>query len=312
MISGGAANVVFEMLTHQAWLASCARLTGWVLLGGMLGWGMSYSVPNLSRGRAAIAGAIGGLGGASAFVWLASSVGSSPARWVGAAILGFGIGLMVALVEMVFREAWLDIYYGPKECRTFSLGKQRITIGSGPECTVYVSKASPLALSFILEDGRIRCARGGSDVATTVSPEHEELVGSVRVVVRGHLQGNSSASDGAVADLWLQLSPSKRYRLALGERLTAKELPGVLPRKGEGAVTEVVANPKDRDVLGLKNLSKSIWSVVMPDGNLRKIEPGQSLQLRVGAKINFGEVKAEIASLSAGCVQSHKDATLKP
>jgi hypothetical protein len=267
----------------------------------MLGWGIALFIPNLKVGRAALAGAVGGILGAAAFVGV-SCLGNAGledvlARCVGAAILGFCIGLMVAIVEAICREAWLEVFYSPKECKTFSLGRQPVTIGSGPECTVYIAQSPPMALRYVLEDGRIRCSKGGGTVATTVRPGDQETIGSVRVVVQGTLQmpaSGQSASGSANMDLWLRISHSKRYRLAVGVRLAAKELPGVLPRKAEGPAAEVVANPKEPAILGLKNLSKSIWSVTLPEGGVRQIEPGQSIQLRVGLKINFGELRAEI------------------
>jgi hypothetical protein len=264
----------------------------------MLGWGVAMFIPNLKKGRAALAGGIGGLLGAAAFIGV-SHLGNGDiqnilARCTGAIILGFCIGLMVALVESLCREAWIEVYYGPNESRTFSLGKQPVTVGSGPECTVYIAHASPMALRYVLEDGRIRCA-SGTAAATTVPPGHEETIGSIRVVARGQLQSRSSSSDGASSGvtLWLRVSPGERYRLAVGERFSAKELPGVLPRKGATSA-EVVANPKNPAFLGLKNLSQSLWSVVLPEGTSRQIELGQSIQLRVGLKINFGALRADV------------------
>jgi hypothetical protein len=311
-VAGGVANTLYEALLHQPWLASCGRLIGWVLLGGMLGCGMSFFVPNLPRVRAALAGIVGGLAGAAAFGFLGWLLGdlpapwnTLPARWAGAALLGFCLGLMVAVVELVCREAWIEVFYGPKECKTFSLGRRPITIGSGPECIVYVGQSPALALSYALEDGRVRCARGGMADAVTVQPGYEETIGSVRVVVQGHLRTATAVGDVADAamgpgasygPLWLQLSRSTRIPLAVGVFLGPKELPGVLPRKPEGPVAEVVVNPKDPSVFGLKNLSKSIWAITTPESVTRRIEPGQSVQLRPGMKINFGELRVEITA----------------
>jgi hypothetical protein len=306
LIAGSTGQVLYDLLDRAALPPRLGFLAGWLLLGLMLGWGVGLFIPNLKRTRSAAAGAVGGCLGAAAFIGVAAlgsgSVQEILARGAGAVILGFCIGLMVAIVEAVCREAWIEVYYGPKECKTFSLGRQPVTIGSGPECTVYVSKAPEVALTYVLEDGRIRCRRGGGAASSPVAPGQEETVGSVRVVARGSVQTQTTGWGGAPATtptdgaLRLQLPNGKRYRLAVGERLGAQELPGVLPHKGEGPVAEVVANPKNPSVLGLKNLSKSVWTVVLPEGQKRQIELGQSIQLRVGLKVNFGELQAEVTA----------------
>jgi hypothetical protein len=57
---------------------------------------------------------------------------------------------------------------------------------------------------------------------------------------------------------------------------------------------EIVSNPTDSAVFGLKNLSGLIWSVTVPGGSPRSLEPGKSVRLAAGTKINFGPVQAEI------------------
>jgi hypothetical protein len=191
IVAGGVADLLFEALTRSESLASVGRLVGWVFLGAVVGPGMSYFVPNLPRFRAAIAGAAGGLVGGLAFECLVHALGNVPARFAGAAILGFCIGLMVALVEVICREAWLEVHYGPKETKNFSLGKQAVTIGSGPQCTVYIAQAPSLALRYMLENGRVRCWHGENDRPLTVFPGHEESVGKVRVVVQAFTAAKS-------------------------------------------------------------------------------------------------------------------------
>jgi hypothetical protein len=311
MFSGGLADMLFETLMRQAWLASCGRWIGWGVLGGMLGAGMSFVVPNLPRLRAGFAGAIGGLAGAAAFECFAWMLGNLSARWAGAAVLGFSLGSMVAVVEALCREAWLEVFFGPKERKLFSLGKQPVTIGSGPDCTVYVGRVPALALHYVLEDGRIRCTRAGAAPAI-VSPGHEEQLGTVRVVVQGHLRPSEPRTTpskraaprgrpsgrlspgGPPPDLWLRLSAITRVRLTLGTQLGVKDLPGVSPYKNDGPVAEVVSNPKDPSLLGLKNLSRSIWQIAVSQDAARSIEPGQSVSLCVGMKIDFGELRGEI------------------
>src|SRR5262249_21359380 len=82
-------------------------LIGWVLLGGLLGWGVSFLVANMDRKKAALAGLAGGLLGAAAY-FAGSRADDILGRFAGAAALGFCIGLVVAIVEVAFRRAWLE------------------------------------------------------------------------------------------------------------------------------------------------------------------------------------------------------------
>lgn len=59
-------------------------------------------------------------------------------------------------------------------------------------------------------------------------------------------------------------------------------------------VAEVVRNPKNRSLWGLKNLSTAKWVVTTADNNMKDVEPGRSVTMAVGTKINFGTEKGEI------------------
>lgn len=59
-------------------------------------------------------------------------------------------------------------------------------------------------------------------------------------------------------------------------------------------VAAVSRNPRDPSIWGLKNLTSERWSITTPDGAVKDVEPGRSLTLAVGTKINFGTAEAEI------------------
>jgi hypothetical protein len=100
---------------------------------------------------------------------------------------------------------------------------------------------------------------------------------------------------GAQPQLRLRLTSGRTLTLAPGTRLNVADLgtagPGQAPT---GSAAEVVRNPTNPDVLGLKNLSGTPWSAVMPGGSPQQIEGGRSLRLAVGTKINFGTVQGEV------------------
>ncbi len=51
---------------------------------------------------------------------------------------------------------------------------------------------------------------------------------------------------------------------------------------------EVVRHPKDPRIWGLKNLTEIAWTATMPGGRTEVIEPGKSVTLKHGTRVNFG------------------------
>lgn len=71
------------------------------------------------------------------------------------------------------------------------------------------------------------------------------------------------------------------------------EVPGVQPAAGN-VVAEVAHNPRDPNVLGLKNRTRAGWSARTPRGEIRTVLPDQSIRLEIGTCINFGPVQGVI------------------
>ncbi|GFK95300.1 hypothetical protein NNJEOMEG_03159 [Fundidesulfovibrio magnetotacticus] len=110
------------------------RFFGWVIAGALAGWAVAASVPNLKRGHAALGGAAGGLAGCSVMYLLGHSLVA------GLAVQGLAIGVCVALVEVVFRKAWLEYEALPvsegvtlrkRVRRVVALGDKPIVFGAG-------------------------------------------------------------------------------------------------------------------------------------------------------------------------------------
>ncbi|HJT36656.1 MAG TPA: vWA domain-containing protein, partial [Pirellulales bacterium] len=177
-------------------LVPLGRLVGWTVLGTLVGWGLSFFVPNLAGRKAALGGALGGVIGGLAFLIVSRSAGAAGALG-GAAILGAAIGLMLALVEAAFRQAWLEVHYGAKEVITVSLGADPVKIGSdGRACQVYARGARPLACQYTLKDGHVECVDFATERSHVVQPDEEQDVGSVKVVVRASRHAAALAGDG--------------------------------------------------------------------------------------------------------------------
>ncbi|MDY7008306.1 MAG: vWA domain-containing protein [Cyanobacteriota bacterium] len=135
-----------------------ARMTGWTFLGTLVGGGMSLFVPNLPRDKAFFAGGLGGVLGAICFLLLDAVVGVIPARLAGAAVLGFCIGLAIALSEQLDREAVLLLRWSNSESTTISLGTEPIELGSSRNAHVYLSRDAGFPTKFAkmyIEEGKV-------------------------------------------------------------------------------------------------------------------------------------------------------------
>ena len=62
----------------------------------------------------------------------------------------------------------------------------------------------------------------------------------------------------------------------------------------ERVVAEVTPHPTDPDVWGLVNLSQERWVCSLGSGPAKVIEPGHSVGLAPGLKVNFGKVEGEV------------------
>lgn len=118
-------------------LIDATKVSAWIILGLLLGFGMSFFIPNLKKGLASLGGAIGGLIGVIMFLLLITFFGETSGRVLGAVMVGFFIGLMIALAELA-REAYLEVRWGLKDKSVIVLGNRPITIGSSKASDIYL------------------------------------------------------------------------------------------------------------------------------------------------------------------------------
>lgn len=298
MVAGLAGQMIYDWASRAESLAQAGRFAGWLILGGLLGKGMGFFIPNLHGTRAAIAGAVGGVVGALAFAAATAVLGDFAGRIGGALMLGFAIGLMVALVEAAFREAWLEISYGPNEIRTVSLGRQPVSIGGDQKlCTIYARNARPVACRYRLDQGKILCQDGATEQTVSVQPGDSKTIGNLTVTVR--VPGKGAVTRAVLAPtpshgLSLHLSNGRVIQLADNLNLFASDLPGLDPQSGSGPVAQVNRKPNDPTILGLKNLSRQTWNASVARGDKVQVKTGQSVRLASGNKIRFGSVEGEV------------------
>jgi RsiW-degrading membrane proteinase PrsW (M82 family) len=64
--------------------------------------------------------------------------------------------------------------------------------------------------------------------------------------------------------------------------------------RGNGAIAEIVSNPKEPSLLGLKNLSDRIYRATMPDRQTFDIARGETARLAPGVVIDFGGISGTV------------------
>jgi hypothetical protein len=126
--------------------AAC-RAAAWAGVGAAAGVGMNLVRSTKAQLRNTIVGgALGGVIGGLFFDpldrWLRANVfaQSSTSRLVGLIAVGLSIGIFVALVERLAREAWLRVRTGPLAGKSFILYKTPTVLGSSPSSDVYLFK----------------------------------------------------------------------------------------------------------------------------------------------------------------------------
>jgi eukaryotic-like serine/threonine-protein kinase len=59
-------------------------------------------------------------------------------------------------------------------------------------------------------------------------------------------------------------------------------------------VAAITQHQTNKNVWGVKNLSREKWVTTAPDGKVKDVAPGQSVSLSVGTRIQFGDTQGEI------------------
>jgi hypothetical protein len=97
----------------------------------------------------------------------------------------------------------------------------------------------------------------------------------------------------AANSLSLRLSSGLTVALREGVQLSARQTGGY-DTASDASVAQVSAHPGDPSILGLKNLTGQTWSATLSEGEQRQVEPGRSIKVAAGTKIDFGSVLGEI------------------
>ncbi|HET9450290.1 MAG TPA: FHA domain-containing protein [Aggregicoccus sp.] len=139
---------VSGMTTAQLIVQMTVRGLAWALAGAAMGLGQGVA---LRSSKLLVNGLLGGMVGALVGgllfdpidLLLDGSFGSGDAsvsRAVGFTVIGLVTGLMIGIVELVAREAWIKMLTGPLAGKEFVLFKSLTSVGSSPKSDVYLFK----------------------------------------------------------------------------------------------------------------------------------------------------------------------------
>jgi hypothetical protein len=305
-VSGAIAEVIFSGIGDGE--NELLRVICWGIAGSLLGLGLSKRIPNLGMLRGAGGGGVGGVLGGCLFILFAYTLSGTAGRLAGCGAIGFWIGIMLVVAETLFNKAWLVISDDTGVNRTLTIGAEPVTFGSDDNLSIIcIPNVSPLAMRFQLEAGQIVCENFDSGAVTYLRSGDQKRLGNCTITV-----GNSdlpAQTEAKVPPTFISAKPavnsfaSSKLSLRLGSRiiplnaethLSTSEIPSLTSAASNGVVATVSAHPRDELLLGMKNLSDRAWWATDSQGDMKMIEPENTLTLALGTKIEFGEIEGEI------------------
>ena len=196
LVGGAVGQGLFMLASGNPLAAALFRVVGWAALGGLAGCGLAFVVPNLQKPHGLVGGLLGGGIGAVGYMLAAYiGLGDFVGRLAGALILGFFIGLMVALVEAVLRRAWLEVRFGGGEVIAVNLGPEPVKVGGdGQQCAVWARGAPPVALRYWLRGPQVFCHDVATGQERAVAGGDYRRAGGVEVTVRTSASGTAQAT----------------------------------------------------------------------------------------------------------------------
>ena len=208
------------------------------------------------------------------------------------------------LADALFRKAWIEIRYGPRETRTLTLGPEPLRIGSdAAHCAIYVKNVPAVACSYRFEGGRVICDDKINNRIGPVPFGVPMVIGRVTVTPFGAGAAAkvssldiASASAGGEQEWVLSLRGGREFTLVDGARLSAADVRGLEAEGGERLGGRSTPEPGEFGGRRLKNLSRQQWRATFAAGRQVEIDPGRSLRLETGTSISFGTTEGRIRS----------------
>ncbi len=305
-ISGAIAEGVFSGIGDGE--NEILRVICWGIAGSLLGFGLSKRIPNLGALRGLGGGGVGGVLGGCLFILFAYSLSGTAGRLAGCSAIGFWIGIMLVVAETLFNKAWLVISYDTGGNRTLTIGAEPVTFGSDENKSIIcIPDVSPLAMRFKLTAGQIVCENFDSGAVSYLRSGDQKRIGNCTITV-----GNSdlpaatsaqvppsiispkSSADSFTSDQFSLKLGSRVIPLSAGTQLLTSDIPSLTATASNGVIATVISRSRNEISLGLTNLGDRSWWATDSQGDIKMVEPENTLTLALGTKIEFGEIEGEI------------------
>jgi hypothetical protein len=185
IIGGLVAGIAGHYCYHWFGATIQVQVVAWGILGGLVGYGMCFFIPNTGTNRMIFGGFCGGALGAIGFLFIRSlmpqNTDDSLGRLIGAGILGLCLGVMISWIETMSKKIWLTVVFDLRHTAQVNLGSQIVTLGSGSEDTISVKGVSPKAAQFQMVGNQVRYTNSGS--TTMLQPGNRISIGNVELVI---------------------------------------------------------------------------------------------------------------------------------
>lgn len=182
-LSGLLAQTVFSFGQSDTFFGQVVfRSFCWAIMGALLGWRLSKSVPNLGTRRGVLGGALGGFVGGLGFLFSTVLLPETVGRMFGVGLLGAALGLGIVAAERLWREASLDVIWAPREITSLTLGGTPLWIGGGDD-HVFIRGLPPHACSLLLENGKVQYTDSASGQRTEFRDGSRIKIGMVELLV---------------------------------------------------------------------------------------------------------------------------------
>jgi len=163
-----------------------SRTIGLAILGSIVGLGLALFIPNMGKVKGLIGGLLGGVAAGLLFAWISRVWSDAGARIIGAVILGACIGYAIALIESVWREAYLEVEWGPNEKSVINLGNKEILLGSGQNCHVYIRDYPAVSATVTLKSGNIVFEDKTTGKRQTLQDGNKLKIGKLIIYIHAH------------------------------------------------------------------------------------------------------------------------------
>ena len=185
-------------LTTLGFLTQLAgRSLGWALAGMTMGLGQGLV---LRSGKLFLYGFLGGLIGGllggllfdpiQKFLVPETAISAHWARLVGIVVVGTFVGLMIGIVELLARDAWLNMIRGPLAGKEFLIFKDLVRVGAAPSSDIYLFNDDDVAQ----QHATIRAVADNYEIEAV---EHNKVLVNGRPITRTKLRHGDKITLGS-------------------------------------------------------------------------------------------------------------------